>query len=313
MIRKFAAIISLVLVVFAWPSHGLNKFMGFYSVNNPQDMQGWANSFYSTSVEQLVEGKTKYGLDQQLLFLPQFLTSTANGLRLVPQWKSILSSGKALWTELLLNGTIVGFFLGDELMWNNLPYVELTEWSTALRDAFPSAFIWENEAYPVYSCDPSAPPPTSCPVKFGPCCSYQQVPINATNGIPPGLNVTSVDIYRWNPKDGSIIAKVQGYYKAYLEPRLHPGQRLFVVPGADSSTHNSQCSPSCYDAMCASDAENFASWIAHSPVIVGAMPWSWESCGTDCIPSLDEIGCKHMNRTKEAWAAAGRRIKMIPY
>jgi hypothetical protein len=310
---RLTFLIVLLAAVCSLPTAALQKFMGFYSVDQPKDMAGWANSFYSTSIAQLVDGKSQYGLTQQLLFVPQFLTYEANNYRLVPDWQNIIATEKALWTTLLRNGTIVGFFLGDELMWNGLPYAQLTAWSSAMREAFPSSFIWENEAFPVYSCDPRAPQPQSCPAKFGPCCSYGQVPINITNGIPPGLNVTSVDIYRWNPKEGSIVAKVQQYYKTYLEPRLHAGQRLFVVPGADSSTHNSECDPSCYDSMCAGDAASFAEWIAKDSVIVGAMPWAWESCGNGCIPSHDEIGCKHMNLTRKAWAAAGEKIRKLPF
>ena len=309
--------IAVLTSILLSSSFGMHKFMGFYSVSNPSDLSGgWANSFYSSNHLALVEAHVKIGLDQQLIYLePDFVTWSANGSRLVlvENWRDIITRRAHVWQELLGNGTVVGFFLGDELMWNGLSYVQLTEWSSALRAIFPSSFIWENEAYPVYSCDPSAPQPQTCPEKFGPCCSYGQIPINITNGIPPGLNVTSVDIYRWDPEAGPIVPKVKAYYSSYLIPRLHSGQRLFVVPGADASNHNPACNASCYDSMCAGDAASFAEWIQSDAVIAGAMPWSWDSCGSGCIPSLDEIGCKHMNATRQAWAAQGREIVLLPY
>ena len=307
--------IVVLIASCVWCISGLHKFMGFYTVNDPLDLCGWANSYYSDNVASLVKGYTACGFRQQLFFIEYlFIELTPTGqAALVKNWEQVLASNTPLWRDLLRNGTIIGFFLGDELMWNGLPYQSLTEWSNALRHAFPSAFLWENEATPVYSCDPKLPPPTTCPRMYGPCCSYHQKPVLPTNGIPPALNVTSIDMYRWNPKSGPIVPMVQTYYDKYLKPRLHTHQRLFVVPGADASTHNPSCTPSCYDTMCASDAVAFKEWIEQDKTIVGAYPWSWESCGPGCIPDLDEIGCKHMNATKAAWATSGRAIIKVPF
>ena len=226
---------------------------------------------------------------------------------MIPNWRH---EWETQWvpiaTELLRNGTIVGFFLGDELMWNGLPYESLLEWSNAVRASFPSAFIWQNEAYPTYACAPGEAP--SCPAKGGngalKCCSAYRVPINITHGIPPALNATSVDIYDWsNSTSGRnlVPGKVRPYYESQLYPRAHPGQRFFQVPGSASSTHNAACDAACYEAAVMHDADEYLRWLQEDPLVAGMMPWIWKNCGRGCIPPKDEIGTENMPLAKAHW------------
>jgi len=308
------ALLLLLCSVAAVESAQLKKFMGFYG-GNATEMQGWSNAFFSPNPKHLVEARL-LGYTHQLLgvywtFVEEHKRGGKPALRLVPHWRQLLETLVPLYTDLLNNGTIVGFFLGDELMWNGFPYEELSVWSAALRLRFPSSFMWENEAYPVYNCAPGTVP-SSCAM-YGPCCDYYQRIINITNGVPPGLNVTSIDLYRWNPSQGSIVRQVKGYYRNQLLPRLHEGQKLFVVPGSDASTHNPECNFTCYDTMCASDAAAFYEWILNDSMITGAMPWAWKSCGAKCIGALCEIGTRHMIKAKAAWERAGAKIIQLPY
>ena len=50
--------------------------------------------------------------------------------------------------QLLANGTIFGFNLGDELVWNTLKPAEMVKYAEAVRADFPrgQAIIWYNEA-----------------------------------------------------------------------------------------------------------------------------------------------------------------------
>merc|ERR1712216_198092 len=125
--------------------------------------------------------------------------------------------------------------------------------------------------------------------------------------IAPALNVTSIDRYIWDPKvtPKELIANIRWYYDNNLKPRLNkdgtngsgPAQQLFVVPGAAGSHHNTHCNLTCYDEMCASDVPQWFTWIAEDPLIVGAMPWTWKSCGPNCAPFQDEIGARELNHT----------------
>ena len=48
------------------------------------------------------------------------------------------------------SGTILGFFLGDELPWNGLPYADVETYARAVRATFPAgtAVIYTNAAWP---------------------------------------------------------------------------------------------------------------------------------------------------------------------
>jgi hypothetical protein len=300
--------------------------MGWYgaprSVDNASELAGWNNAYISSEPQLLVQTRLRYGFTQQLLALEDtFLMQTPNGgpggkpgIVLIPGWRQTLQNLAPLYGEMLRNGTIVGFFLGDELMWNGFAYRDLVQWSNELRKMFPSAFLWENEAYPSYSCDPAKPLPTKC-VAYGPCCSIYGEPTLPLLGIPPALNATSVDIYAWTPKANKdlVHGRIKSYYAAYLKPRLHPTQTLFVVPGADSSTHNSECDLACYDAECARNAFEFLAWMQSDATIGGCIPWTWRSCGAGCVAPEDERGASTMNKTKAAWREVGRIIMNMSY
>lgn len=194
--------------------------MGFYTMHNASALQGWGNAWFSPYPEKLVAAREQFGYTHQLLSLEwHFVASTPVGNRLIPEWKE---NWETIWAplgrELLANGTIVGFFLGDELMWGGLPYVQLTEWSDLIRATFPTAFLWENEAEPVYNCDP-----TKNPEK---CINSRREQINITNGIPPALNATSIDWYAWSNTTVAQhhVESVEWYYNVNLYPRAHPGQ-----------------------------------------------------------------------------------------
>lgn len=284
---------------------GNYTWFGWYGFNATAQA-GWVTSGISASVPQLIEARS-LGVPRNLLSLEsQFLhhvTRDGNpALALRADWRSILNASASLYTQLMANGTIHGFFFGDELMWNGLPYAELVEWSDAVRVLFPDAWLWENEATPVLLCDPTAPPPTTCHQRYSGCCDIHGRPTNITNGIPPALSSLSIDKYDWRPKDPPLVPRVQAYYDAYLKPRLHPGQTLWLVPGSAADHADLHvCNTSCQDALSATDAWSFYNWTMHDPLVTGMVPWPWftypKYTGTEDLPLA-----------RAAWELIGRRI-----
>lgn len=71
-----------------------------------------------------------------------FSFATPHGLRAdyKQRWAAMVPVGR----ELLANGTIIGFNLGDELVWNCIPSADIATAASTVRADFPrgSALIW---------------------------------------------------------------------------------------------------------------------------------------------------------------------------
>jgi hypothetical protein len=293
------AVLAAAAAAGAAPPNLTHKFMGWYGGGAyPGELRGWSNAYMTTHVADLVANRASFSqqlLNVQGVFLYwNYTQKPAPGNQLRPTWRKTLADAAPLWSELLANGTIVGFFLGDELMWNGFPYAELVAYSDAMRAAFPSAFLWENEASSVYK---------------------NTTKYNTTK-VPPALNATSVDIYDFTGHllfRSVYVDRVRSYYDTYLKPKLSPGQKLFVIPGADGSTHNKYCDKLCYSYITARDAALFTKWVSEDATIAGAMPWTWASCGPGCDRYHDETGCRGVPKCKAAWEKYGAEITHMPF
>eukprot|EP01116_Phalansterium_solitarium_P005425 TRINITY_DN1703_c0_g1_i1.p1 TRINITY_DN1703_c0_g1~~TRINITY_DN1703_c0_g1_i1.p1 ORF type:complete len:312 (-),score=16.40 TRINITY_DN1703_c0_g1_i1:33-968(-) len=298
----------LVIAVFTGSSSAKPLHFGWYG-NDPTNQHGWTNLGFSDDLAVLQQANS-FGINQLYQVDGIFFESgTRDGLPalvLRVDWLTSWQSYLPLFNSLLSNGTIIGFFIGDELVWNGLQFSDLILASNQIRTDYPHSFIWENEAVPVFQCLPTQTP--NCTDGPWPaCCDYAKRPI-IKNGvaIPPALSAVSIDMYSWNP-NWNLIAEVQAYYKQYLYPGLLANQSVFLVPGSAASTHNPICNVSCYDELCARDAQAFYEWAQADPLVAGMMPWTWFDC-TGCVPDLDEIGTIHMNVTKSTWIGIGKNI-----
>eukprot|EP00656_Telonema_subtile_P019946 TRINITY_DN21139_c0_g1_i1.p1 TRINITY_DN21139_c0_g1~~TRINITY_DN21139_c0_g1_i1.p1 ORF type:complete len:271 (+),score=51.57 TRINITY_DN21139_c0_g1_i1:181-993(+) len=77
---------------------------------------------------------------------------TLKGLTLRPdamhRWETLAQSV----APLVDRGVISGFFLGDELIWNNITWDQLNATAAAVKNSFPSCFLWYNEGgAPLYA------------------------------------------------------------------------------------------------------------------------------------------------------------------
>jgi hypothetical protein len=274
-----------------------HKFMGWYGDEGyASELAGWNNAYLSQYEADLVTQHHVHNFTQQLLSITSVFVKynySRRAFYLRPDMHRMIEAKKPLWTELLRNRTIVGFFLGDEIMWNGFPYTSLVEYSNAIRKAFPSAFLWQNEAPDVYE---------------------DLKKYNITDGVPPAIDAISIDKYHWEMSDREkfVLTTIRGYYDTYIKPQLHPGQKLFVVPGADGSHTNKKCNMTCYNYIVAQDSHWFLKWMQEDELVIGAMPWSWKSCGAGCASVHDEVGCRMMQGGKAAWEKNGKLIIDLP-
>jgi hypothetical protein len=226
-------------------------------------------------------------------------------LVLQPQWQAQLAALAASAAPLLQSGALLGFNLGDELVWNCLAPANLSLVASAVRGHCPrgACTLWYNEA-----------------AVFGGGGAFKDSCGNEVTdwAIPSALDLFSTDIYHMDGLVEGWVAKwVKTFYDAWIFPHLTPLQKVVLVPGSFGSNVNHYpngtyvCDKACYDAMCAHDAADFAAWAAQDARVAGVFPWNWGGCptcnGSQWTPPhtccKDELGTKEMPQTAAAWKA----------
>ena len=264
----------------------------------------FTNLALSTTPSQAVRNK-EMNISSLLHVEWNFFNFTSHGLR--DDWREQWVETSNVARELLSNQSLIGFNLGDELVWNCINPEALTQCADTIRQDFPkgTAYIWYNEA--------------SAPVSSGMNSCDEKVNFS----IPSSLDWFSVDIYHM---DGKVIDwvhdHVESFYREYIYPNLTDSQSVLVVPGAFGSDVNHYpngteiCNRTCYDVMCAYDADQFYEWSQRDSRIAAIAPWNWDGCpscnGSRFTPPhtccMDEIGTRDQPLTRAAWSRIGKEI-----
>jgi hypothetical protein len=282
-------------------SVGASKYFGYYEADLSQT-GAYSTIYQASSPEDAVQAKTVHNVPSLLLVFDAFFKYIPNRLILRPDWPQAWATVAAQAEPLLVNGTILGFNLGDELVWNCLAPTNLTVVANAVRARFPRgrALIWYNEATPPLGSDKKD------------ACGHA-VPEYT---IPAALDWFSTDIYHMDGiVQGWVDRYVRGFYDQFIFPHLAPNQQAVLVPGSFGSDVNHYpngtfiCNRSCYDAMCAYDAQDFVKWAASDARVVGIFPWNWAGCpscnGSRWTPPhtccMDELGTVVQPLTRAAW------------
>ena len=303
MIRFFLTVTLLPVASFA---SSLSWF-GFYSANL-SSTSSFSNLFQADTISEAQYAKS-VGQKSLLLVYDAFFTSVPNRMILRPDWSSSWTALAAEALPLVTSGVVLGFNLGDELVWNCLDPSNLTIAANAVRASFPRSsgtILWYNEATPPLQSNIDS-------------CGHTDL----NYSIPSALDLFSTDIYHVDgPVTGWVEANVKSFYEKLIYPRLGPMQKVMLVPGSFGSTVNHYpngtyvCDQHCYDQMCALDANDFYSWALSDPLVVAIMPWNWAGCpscnGSRWTPPhtccMDELGTDVQPLSIAAWSAIGQKI-----
>lgn len=296
-------VLFLVLAVRNLSVSGDKLYFSYYE-DNLAETSSYTSVHLASSFADAIAAKGK-GVPSLLDVSPVFIAwSSTPSLR--PDWKTAWSQTALIAEPLLQDGTLLGFNLGDELVWNGLPFDKLTLVADSVRSRFPrgEAIIWYNDYAGALD---AAKDSSGRPVPYI---------------LPSALDWFSVDIYHSNGPDDSFVDDVKALYCRRIFPQLAPGQRVVLVPGAFSSNMNHYpngtyiCDRSCYEEMVTKDAYNFAAWAWADSRVVGIFPWNWGGCptcnGSEWTPPhtccMDEIGAKDLAMLKAAYREIASRF-----
>jgi hypothetical protein len=124
-------------------------YLGFWGQGPPAEMQGFTNLAFADNASQALEQR-RHGIHALVKSHKFCLNYTTRWhLTLLPDCRERLAAVSLTFLPLLQNGTVLGFFLGDELLWNGLTFSSLQAYVQLMRAAFPPpAILYYNEAWP---------------------------------------------------------------------------------------------------------------------------------------------------------------------
>ncbi|KAH3764036.1 hypothetical protein Pelo_4102 [Pelomyxa schiedti] len=271
------------------------NWMSFWTLDTADDLTAnvtLGNFIFDSSSDDFILQAHKNGLYVLYDVEPLLYTTTSDGhyvLRddYIQQWASAVSSKFRAWYD---DGTIVGFFMGDELTWGGLPYADLVKTVDLVAGDFPSAIIYYNEAWLpfVYDVDIWSEP-----------IGYENIPAN--------LTWVSMDYY---PDSGSI-KDAQNIYTNYIYTRMSDNQRALFVPPCYGTVNDPvrYCGSSDCNAAMIDWAWNSYDWISADDRMIGLNPWHWH-CYDSGPESHYENGAACMDDVRSNWEQI--TAKLVP-
>lgn len=206
-----------------------------------------------------------------------------NGVGMRPGWEARWEAAKARVLPLIEAGTIIGFFLGDELISGKDISVEnVTTAANAvgtLKATYPHLFSWLNEGG------------TGWVKKLG------------ASPLPHNVDVISIDDY------SLTVDQHRAFYTSTLYPKLSGRQRTFVVPGSYGSHVNPHETMQQYEVQMVARAKAFYAWAANDPMVVGFAPWHWDTRSPKVVSFGKEVGTVDMPQLKAEWHTIGTSIR----
>lgn len=266
-------------------------------------MSGFTNLQFANTAAQAVD-QGRHGIRALIKSHHTALNLTTRWhWQLWPDYEARIEALKPELEPLLRNGSLLGFFLGDELLFNGLSFVDLQAYSRAMRVAFPTAILYVNEAWP--SLVPTMPGAGQFVGTLGAIPDAQLL-----RHVPPELDWWSVDIY----PDWFSPSALPMFYHSFLRPKMSANQSFVLVPPfyGEGSTTKSGSVADCDDADCdramARWADFCITWIQggddDAVRIVGVMPYHWASLGN----GTRARGGKELPTARERWEEFGRAV-----
>lgn len=244
-----------------------------------------------------------------------------SGLMLRPDyqagWADMWHGSGAL-SALSANQTVMGVFLGDELLGAGINVTELTIAAETVKASWREGIVYWNE-------------------EWGPVVqnSSWARPASALHSVPHAIDWISLDFYRTNP---TAWETPEQEYAAQVYPKMHPHQRALQVPQAFGRKHDA-CAAVCYmnasqrgcckdnhgpgkpwasgqsnhtrewwDDWSATVATNYYSWAQRDPKIIGINPWYYGEDRGDIACGGYNVSVRQQPKAMARWKEIGVAI-----
>src|SRR5438874_715553 len=131
------SIFIVICIAFIATASSNLKWFGPWGVSNPAETASWSNLMFDSANVTVI--KQAHANNVRVLYntLYIFVNWTSTGLLLKTTYEQDWNTQLPLLRDLLQQNIIFGFFLGDELCWNGLPYSNLTAMAALIRNTFP--------------------------------------------------------------------------------------------------------------------------------------------------------------------------------
>ena len=298
------------------PNNALSiKYFGFWGPDAPAEMSTFTNLAFANDATEAVTN-AKYGIHSLIKLHNIFVNTTIS-------WNHHLypsSYYEPLWetaaneiAPLLSNGSALGFFLGDELLWNGMNFTEIEQYIEIVRQRFPrnnsDAILYTNAAWPtLFPTTPGEPTSTG---------NIGAIPnANLWLHVPESLDWWGVDVY---PDQFSQTGALTVLHSNVLRKFTTSSQQLVVIPpfygDRVNSTTNGRRQLDCDNGDCDTAmlawSQQFERTFLNASYrdatrVVAAMPYHWSTLGTGS--GMRQQGGKELKQTREAWERIGKSV-----
>ena len=185
-------------------------------------------------------------------------------------WQRNLDAFAAELAPFIANGSCAGIFICDECMSAGINYTAYDAVVSRFRSHFPRSSSGSSRRSPIIMANDA--------LTF-----WRQMKHPATQKIPAGPDYWSFDFYDgFNINASWEVAVVKATYEAELFPRLHRGQRVFVVPGVfgcipGETPGHTIPSMAAQAATVVDKLQKYVAWAATEPRIIGIHSWHFRN------------------------------------
>ena len=245
----------------------------------PADQKGWLTTGFTNDTT-LVRAGAEAGI-VSLFYIGDIFFEFDKGLR--PDYAERWHVRAQEVEELITSGSIVGFFVGDELVsgkkisWEDI--VTAVRLLSPLKSKHPHLFVWQNEGGTGWE---------------------SKLP---SGMLPAEIDVISIDDYAKSPN------ATRSWYTETLYQVLNAShQRVFIVPGSFGSRVDPQKSLAEFSLAMVAAAYAYHQWALEDPMVYGIVPWHWEARKVGQTSAYKEVGTSEMPALIKAWAGIGRTV-----
>jgi hypothetical protein len=222
----------------------------------------------TTALAEAVSARAECGARSLVELPPQLWIERK---RLAPDWQAVLGKYKARIAPFISNQTIVGIFMGDELVCGGMNVSNFTTVTAALRQEFgKSLILYTNEC---------------------------------TGGIErmtaddlAHLDLFSIDVYDNRNADGlAEVHAAQQTFQTSIFPKLTAKQKVLLVPGTFGNTPegceaaNLSCPLAAQQEQIVQKLEAYFSWAKSDARVVGFNPWHFDYRVGDQAQASDDM------------------------